>query len=152
VRAANGRVNLSGWIGDVQDDATARQIASTVPGVRRVTSNFHSWSTDSDMPMLPTAAGPSSVSSTPAPSIIGATPADRALATEVRNTLISAGAFRDINTNVVVRANKGRVNLSGWISFASNAAKVRNMASRVTGVRAVTSNFHSWSSETDPRL
>jgi hyperosmotically inducible periplasmic protein len=149
VRASSGKVNLSGWIGDAKDDALAREIAGSVAGVKKVSSNFRNWSTDGDdrAPM----SGASTVAMAPAPSIVGATPADRALATDVRAAVLRGKAFQDADVDVVVRAAQGRVNLSGWVSFASNGAQANKLAAAVPGVKSVTNDFKSWSSETDPR-
>ena len=48
VRASTGTVNLSGWARTATDDALARKIATSVPGVTKVTSDFKSWSGDAD--------------------------------------------------------------------------------------------------------
>lgn len=48
VTARDGHVHLSGWISYSDDDMPARVIATHVPGVRSVTSNFHAWSTETD--------------------------------------------------------------------------------------------------------
>jgi osmotically-inducible protein OsmY len=149
VRASMGKVNLSGWVGDVNDDALARKIAASVGGVSKVTTNLRSWSTDGeDRAGL---SGKTNMSMTPAPSVMGATPADMALATDVRAAVMQAKTFQDADVDLVVRAAQGRVNLSGWISYANNDIQARKIAATVPGVKSVTSDFKSWSSEADPR-
>lgn len=149
VRASGDKVNLSGWIGNVDDDSLARKIAGAVPGVGRVSSNFRSWSTESESNATPGVAERLGVVS--APSIVGATEADRTLANEVRTAVLQGKAFQGHDVDVVVRAANGRVNLSGWVTYANNGAQARKLAARVPGVRSVTSDFKSWSSDTDPR-
>jgi hyperosmotically inducible periplasmic protein len=150
VRASNDKINLSGWIDDVNDDMLARKIAASVAGVKKVSSNFRTWSTDSDIHAASSGTAPTAMAS--APSIIGATEADRALASEVRTAVMRGKAFQDADVKVVVRAAQGKVNLSGWVSFANNGVQARQIAATVPGVKSVTSDFKSWSSETDPRL
>jgi osmotically-inducible protein OsmY len=149
VRASMGKVNLSGWVNDVNDDALARKIAGSVAGVKKVSSNFRNWSTEGEERAAGTGAG--SMTAAPTPSIVGATDADRALATNVRTAVMQSKGFQDADVDVVVRAAHGRVNLSGWVSYANNDVAARKIAAAVPGVKSVTSDFKSWSSDTDPR-
>ena len=146
--AAAGRINLSGWIGDVNDEALARKVAAAVPGVRTVSLNLHSWSTESE-----TGAATSVRAPKPAmPNVSGAGPADLALASEVRTAVLQSPKFQDADVEILVRAAKGRVNLSGWLSYAGNDVMARTIAAKGAGRdRAVTSDFKAWSTETDPR-
>jgi osmotically-inducible protein OsmY len=148
VRASGDKVNLSGWISNADDESLARKIAGAVPGVSKVSSNFRSWSTEGESNATPGAVQRLGMA---APSIVGATEADRTLANEVRTAVLQSKAFQDRDVEVVVRAAHGRVNLSGWLSYANNGAQARKLAARVPGVTSVTSNFKSWSSDTDPR-
>ena len=149
VRASTGKVNLSGWVGDVNDDALARKIAASVSGVKTVTSNFRSWSTDGeDRAGL---SGTGNMAMARAPHTMGATAADMTLASDVRAAVMQAKTFQDADVDVVVRAAHGKVNLSGWVSYANNDIQARKLAAAVPGVKSVTSDFKSWSSETDPR-
>ena len=149
VRASMGKVNLSGWVGDVNDDALARKIAASVASVGKVSSNFRSWSTEGEDRAA--MSGTSNVSMARAPHVMGATTADMALATEVRAAVLQARTFQDADVDVVVRAAQGKVNLSGWVSYANNDLQARKLAAAVPGVKSVTSDFKSWSSEADPR-
>ena len=45
---ADGKVQLTGWVGYANDDLAARAIARQVPGVKSVTSNFRAWSSELD--------------------------------------------------------------------------------------------------------
>jgi hypothetical protein len=54
--------------------------------------------------------------------------------------------------DLVVQASQGQVNLSGWLSCVGNGPRARMFALSVPGVTAVTSQFNSWASGTDPRL
>ncbi len=147
VRASNGKVNLSGWIGDTNDTALARRVTAAVPGVTKVSTNLRSWSTESEE-----VAMPSGKAAAPAPaSVSGATPADLQLATNVRAAVMQSPRFQESDVDIVVRAARGRVNLSGWISYAGNDMQARKIASEVPGVTKVTSDFKSWSTESDPR-
>ena len=148
VRAAAGRVNLSGWIGDVNDEATARKVATAVPGVSKVSTNLRSWSTEGEDNNT---AGAGKALPPRSASVSGASPADLALATNVRAAVMQAPTFQDSDVEVNVRAARGRVNLSGWLSYASNDIQARKIAATVPGVTSVTSDFKAWSTETDPR-
>jgi osmotically-inducible protein OsmY len=44
VLAQRGVVTLTGWVEQPHNENRAREIASTVPGVRRAVSNLHLWS------------------------------------------------------------------------------------------------------------
>ena len=48
VTANNGSVTLHGWTQGVQEEAKARYVASTVPGVSNAYSNVRTFSTDSN--------------------------------------------------------------------------------------------------------
>jgi osmotically-inducible protein OsmY len=149
VRASGDKVNLSGWIGDVNDETLARKIAGAVPGVRMVSSNLRSWSTEGETNAG--TAGRERMAMTPASNTIGATDADRTLASQVRAAVLQGKTFQDADVDIVVRAAQGRVNLSGWVSYAGNADQARKLAAGVPGVKSVTSDFKSWSTDTDPR-
>jgi len=149
VRASMGKVNLSGWVGDVNDDTLARRIAASVAGVSKVTSNFRSWSTDGEDRAGMASTNNMAMSHTS--NVMGATPADMTLATNVRAAVMQASTFQDADVDVVVRAAHGRINLSGWVSYANNDVQARKLAAAVPGVKSVTSDFKSWSSEADPR-
>ena len=149
VRASMGKVNLSGWVGDVNDDALARKIAASVAGVGKVTSNFRSWSTEGEERSA--TSGTNNMAMARASNVMGATPADMTLATNVRAAVMQAPTFQDADVDVLVRAAHGRVNLSGWVSYANNDVQARKLAAAVPGVKSVTSDLKSWSNEADPR-
>lgn len=149
VRASRGKVNLSGWVSDTGDDPLARKIAAGVPGVRSVTTSFHSWSTDWDIRTgLPTevAAARAHIMATARSS------EDLAVADRVKAALIKATPFQDPDVELTIRVAKGAVNISGWVSYASNEEQARKIAAAVTGVKTVSTNVHSWSTDIDSRL
>ncbi|WP_295958608.1 BON domain-containing protein, partial [Rhodoferax sp.] len=48
VTASNGTVTLHGWAQGPQEEAKARYVASTVPGVANAYSNVRTFSTDTN--------------------------------------------------------------------------------------------------------
>jgi osmotically-inducible protein OsmY len=140
VTAANGQVNLSGFVGYSTDEAPALAAAAAVPGVRAVTSNLHVWSTASDPRFgLPPVVATRTVAAAPAMS-----PSDAALAAQVKAALLQAAPFQDQDVELVVTARDGQVNLSGWINQDTDELSARTIATRVTGVKSVTSQLHAW--------
>jgi osmotically-inducible protein OsmY len=149
VSAASGQINLSGFIPYANDELPARAIAATVSGVQSVTSNFRAWSTEYD-PILGVQA--TSTSAARPVSTAPMSPADTALAAQVKAALLQAAPFQDAGTELVVTARNGQIELSGWIGHESDELPARAIAAKVPGVRAVTSTFHAWSTETDARV
>lgn len=146
ITADQGRIQISGWVSHADDIDPARHIARRVDGVQSVTTQLRAWSTEPDYrvgladPELysaPTAAGPMTTGN----------PADDALAAKVRETLVQSGAFEQKNTELMVRANDGRVILSGWLSSAADERAVYQAARQVAGVTQVQTSFRSWASE-----
>jgi osmotically-inducible protein OsmY len=80
------------------------------------------------------------------------TSADAALAAEVKAALLKAAPFRDADVDLAVTASNGKVQLSGWVTYADNPELARKIASSVSGVKEVTENLHTWSSDDDARL
>jgi osmotically-inducible protein OsmY len=80
------------------------------------------------------------------------TTADAALAAEVKAALLKAAPFRDADVDLAVTASNGKVQLSGWVTYADNPELARKIASSVSGVKEVTENLRTWSSEDDARL
>jgi osmotically-inducible protein OsmY len=78
--------------------------------------------------------------------------ADTALAAEVKAALLKAAPFRDADVDLAVTASNGKVQLSGWVTYADNPELARKIASSVSGVKQVTENLHTWSSEDDARI
>lgn len=140
VTAANGQVNLSGFVGYSTDEAPALAAAAAVPGVRAVTSNLHVWSTASDPRFgLPPVATRHHVAAPPAMS-----QSDAALAAQVKAALLQATPFQDQAVELVVTAQDGQVNLSGWVNVDTDELSARTIAARVAGVKSVTSQLHAW--------
>jgi osmotically-inducible protein OsmY len=150
IHASNGVVSLTGWVSYVDDDAAARTIAAEVPGVKSVTTDFHSWSNKSDARLaLPLHS--SAAAMAPASMAMGS-PSDIALASAVKAALLKAAPFRDSDADIAVAARNGNVALSGWVSYQDDSIAARQIAASVGGVERVTSNFHAWSTESDPRM
>jgi osmotically-inducible protein OsmY len=78
--------------------------------------------------------------------------ADIALAAEVKAALLKAAPFRDADVDLAVTASNGKVQLSGWVTYADNPELARKIASSVSGVTQVTENLRTWSSEDDARI
>ncbi|WP_294000972.1 BON domain-containing protein [Sphaerotilus sp.] len=146
VTAANGQVQLSGFVGYTSDEVPARAIAAAVPGVQSVTSTLHAWSTATD-PNLGLPALTTSAATGPAMS-----PSDAALATQVKTALLQAAPLQNHGTDVDVTATNGQVNLSGFVGYTTDEAPALAIAAAVPGVQAVTSTLRAWSTETDPNL
>jgi len=91
-------------------------------------------------------------SAAPAGEIVGNTEADRALAGKVQAAMLNAAPFHDPLTDVTIRADAGRVLLSGWVAHADHEALARSIAMRVDGVRAVSTQVRAWSSDPDYRI
>lgn len=140
VTAANGQVNLSGFVDYSTDEAPALAAAAAVPGVRAVTSNLHVWSTAADPRFgLPPVATRHHVAAPPAMS-----PSDAALAAQVKAALLQAAPFQDEAVELVVTAHDGQVNLSGWVNVDTDELPARTIAARIAGVKSVTSQLHAW--------
>ena len=143
VTAANGQVQLSGFVGYTSDELPARSIAAAVPGVQSVTSTLHAWSTATDpnlgLPALSAATGPAM------------SPSDAALAAQVKTALQTAAPLQNNGADVDVTVANGQVHLSSFVGYATDEAPARAIAAAVPGVRAVTANLHVWSTATDPR-
>jgi osmotically-inducible protein OsmY len=138
VTAANGQIQLSGFVGYSSDELPARTLAAAVPGVQSVTSTLHAWSTATDPNLGLPAIGAASSSAM--------NERDAALAGQVKAALQGRG------TDVDVTATNGQVNLSGFVGYASDEAPVLAMAAAVPGVQAVNSSLHVWSTASDPRF
>jgi osmotically-inducible protein OsmY len=149
VSAAGGQVNLSGFIPYANDDLPARAIAAAVPGVQSVSSNFRAWSTEYD-PNLGLPASSAVVHTVAATAPMS--PDDAALAAQVKAALLQATPFQDADVDLVVTANQGRVNLSGWVSYENDELPARTIAAKVPGAHGVTSTLRAWSTETDERV
>jgi osmotically-inducible protein OsmY len=80
------------------------------------------------------------------------TQADIALAADVKAALLKAAPFRDADVDLAVTASNGKVQLAGWVTYADNPELAREIASSVSGVKGVTENLRTWSSEYDARL
>lgn len=80
------------------------------------------------------------------------TQADIALAADVKAALLKATPFRDADVDLAVTASNGKVQLAGWVTYADNPELAREIASSVSGVKAVTENLRTWSSNYDARL
>ena len=87
-----------------------------------------------------------------AQSQINPTPADIALAADVKAALLKAAPFRDADVDLAVTASNGKVQLAGWVTYADNPELARKIASSVSGVKQVTENLRTWSSEDDARI
>ena len=87
-----------------------------------------------------------------AQSNVNPTQADIALASEVKAALLKAAPFRDADVDLAVTASNGKVQLAGWVTYADNPELAREIASSVSGVKSVTDNLRTWSSEYDARL
>ncbi len=74
--------------------------------------------------------------------------ADLALAKQVQATLLQAAPFQDQGVDLQVKVAAGQVQLTGWVSFASDDLLARQKVLHVPGVQSVSSNFHTWSSDT----
>ncbi len=97
-------------------------------------------------------AGLWALGSAQAGEISGSTEADRALAGKVHAAMLSQAPFLDPLTDVTIRADQGRVWLSGWVAHADHEPLARAIASRVDGVQSVTTQMHAWSTEPDYRI
>lgn len=75
---------------------------------------------------------------------------DAALATSVKDALAHSSRFMDNTNDVVVKVQNGRVNLSGWVTYQSDIHDAEDVALTVPGVRGVTANFRTWSSDDRP--
>ncbi len=83
---------------------------------------------------------------------VGNTEADRMLAEKVQAAVLAAAPFQDAKTDLTIRADQGRVQLSGWVAYAEDEAPARNIAMKVDGVQAVTTQLRAWSTEHDYRI
>ena len=77
--------------------------------------------------------------------------ADIALAADVKAALLKAVPFQDNDVDLTVSATSGKVELSGWVTYANNPDLARKIASSVSGVKDVTASLHTWSSDDDYR-
>lgn len=77
---------------------------------------------------------------------------DLALASQVKAALLQVPAFQDRDVDLNVSAADGQVRLSGWVTYANDPEAAVKVASRVSGVKAVTATLHTWSSESDARV
>jgi osmotically-inducible protein OsmY len=87
-----------------------------------------------------------------AQSRVDPTPADIALASDVKAALLKATPFRDADVDLAVTASNGKVQLTGWVTYADNPELARRIASQVSGVKQVTENLRTWSSDDDARI
>lgn len=75
---------------------------------------------------------------------------DASIASSVKTALSSSSRFSDNPSDVIVKVQNGRVNLSGWVTYQSDIQDAEDVALKVPGVRGVTANFRTWSSEDRP--
>ena len=87
----------------------------------------------------------------PAQAVSNPTSADIALAADVKAALLKAAPFQDSDVDLAVTASNGKVELSGWVTYANNPDLARRIASSVSGVKDVTASLHTWSSSDDYR-
>ena len=97
-------------------------------------------------------AGLASVIPAQAQSTFNGTQDDVALATNVKAALLQAAPFQDADVDIAVTASNGQVNLSGWVTYANDPQAAAKIAASVSGVKAVTTSFHTWSSDSDYRV
>ncbi len=97
-------------------------------------------------------AGLWALGSAQAGEISGSTEADRALAGKVHAAMLMQAPFLDPLTDVSIRADQGRVWLSGWVAHADHEPLARAIAARIDGVQAVSTQMRAWSSEPDFRI
>ncbi len=79
------------------------------------------------------------------------TPADIALAADVKAALLKAAPFQDADVDLAVTASSGKVQLTGWVTYANDPDIARKIASSVSGVKEVTATLRTWSSDDDYR-
>ena len=77
---------------------------------------------------------------------------DAALASSVKAALLQATPFKDADVDLTVTASNGQVNLSGWVTYVDDERFAAKIAASVGGVKAVTTAFHAWSTESDYRI
>ncbi len=97
-------------------------------------------------------AGLMAVGASQAGEVVGNTDADRALAGKVQSAMMGAAPFHDPLTDLTIRADQGRVSMTGWVAHADHEALARSIASRVDGVLSVSTTVRSWSTEPDYRI
>lgn len=77
---------------------------------------------------------------------------DAALANSVKAALLQAAPFKDADVDLTVTASNGQVNLGGWVTYVDDEQFAAKIAASVNGVKAVTTAFHAWSTESDYRI
>ena len=87
----------------------------------------------------------------PAQAQTSMTPADTALAADVKAALLKATPFQDADVDLAVTASNGKVQLTGWVTYANDPDIARKIATSVSGVKEVTATLHTWSSDDDYR-
>ncbi len=145
VVALDGQVKLSGWVSYANDEQAARQIAQSVAGVQKVSSDLRSWSTDTDARVARAATAIPSQPRTPVQPKLS--DRDQALADEIKQALAKAAPFQERGVDISVVALDGTVDLSGWVNHVNDDAAARKIAATVPGVRQVHSHLRSWSTE-----
>ncbi|NDY90390.1 BON domain-containing protein [Ideonella livida] len=75
-----------------------------------------------------------------------AAPTDAELAAAVRARVLQETLFQDPAVELRVAAQGGVVQLSGWVRYADDDLRARQLAAQVPGVQSVSSQFRSWSS------
>lgn len=77
-------------------------------------------------------------------------PSDAALASQVKAALVQSNDFNNPETDIIVTATQGKINLSGWVNYTSDVQAAEKVVSKVSGVKAVSSNLRTWSSDERP--
>lgn len=79
-------------------------------------------------------------------------PNDLALAAKVKTELLKTTPFQDPEVDLSVSSFNGHVNLAGWVTYANDPQIAADIAASVSGVKDVTTNLHTWSSDRDFRF
>lgn len=77
---------------------------------------------------------------------------DATLASNVKAALLQATPFKDADVDLTVTASNGQVNLGGWVTYVDDEQFAAKIAASVDGVKAVTTAFHAWSTDSDYRI
>ncbi|MGY0196231.1 BON domain-containing protein [Leptothrix sp. BB-4] len=83
---------------------------------------------------------------------VGVTESDRQLAEKVQAAVLAAAPFQDAKTDLTIRADQGKVEISGWVAYDNDIAPARNIARQVAGVQSVSTQIRAWSTESDYRV
>jgi len=71
---------------------------------------------------------------------------DAALVEQVKAALAQSRPLKDTDVDIAVSATNGVVHLSGWLTYSDDIATAEHIAASVSGVKAVDTHFHVWSS------